>query len=272
MDLDWVSKDHKKLLILSHGLEGSSQSKYIQGMINYFSGRNFDALAWNCRGCSGEDNLKLQPYHSGMSSDLELVIQHAMKKYDQIYLIGFSMGGNITLKYLGENSDATPKEIKGACAFSAPVDLKSASAQLSKGFSKVYGNRFLVTLKQKMLLKKELFIKENIDINNLKKIKTIVDFDNYFTAPMHNFIDGDDYYHKSSSLNFLPQIKTPTLIVNALNDPFLGETCYPHPIASKNSFLTLETPKTGGHVAFCSRSKDGSYWSEQRAYSFLSQI
>ena len=273
IDLDWLqtkANKQKKLIILSHGLEGSSKGKYIQGMARYFSSRGFDALAWNYRGCSGEQNLKIECYHSGISSELEFIVEHAIKRYDQIYLIGFSLGRNLTLKYLGEKS--RPNQIKAACVFSTPVDLKSTAVQISSGLSKIYGKKFLATLISKMRAKEKLLKKANIDIKNFDKVKNLIDFDHYFTAPIYGFESGDDYYAKSSSLQFLKTIKTPTLIINALNDPFLGKPCYPTFEASQNPYIQLETPKTGGHVAFCSKNADGSYWSEQRAFRFINDL
>jgi len=223
IDVDWVkNRSNKSLVILSHGLEGSSRRAYIQGMINSLTPLGFDCLAWNYRGCSGEPNLKPRSYHSGETEDLELVIQHgqSQKNYQNIVLIGFSLGGNITLKYLGDKGNSLNPVIKKAIAVSTPIHLKDSSIMLNIGFSKIYTNNFLKTLKQKALDKKHLL--SQYDLKKLDHIKTLKDFDNLLTAPIHGFKNADEYYAKASSKKKLVNIKIPTLIINSSDDPFLG--------------------------------------------------
>ena len=270
LDLDWVKQGSRELVILSHGLESNSSAKYILGMADMFRKNGFDIVAWNSRGCSGEDNLASHSYHSGMSQDLSSVIKHCLKLgYKKINLIGFSMGGNITLKYLGEMGNSVSELIHRVCVFSTPINLAHASSRLERGFSKVYTKRFLKTLFEKVKNKKRQFPELNIDIDNITKVTDLKTFDEYFTAPMFGFRNAQDYYSKVSSIKFLKDIQVPTLIVNALNDPFLAEECYPYDEARKNSSITLETPLAGGHCGFYEYNSEGVLWSERRALDFI---
>lgn len=269
IDLDWISNGHKKLIVLSHGLEGDSRGTYIQGMMKYFIDRGYDGVAWNCRGCSGELNRKAFYYNSGVSHDLDEVLNHILenKEYEEVFLIGFSMGGNITLKYLGEKGTSVNDKIKKAVAFSTPVDLRGCSFKLDEGFCKVYTQNFLKTLKQKVRLKEELIRKEGFEPNDIYKCKNLNDFDNIFTGPLHGYKDAEDYYTRASAKQFISSIEVPTLLVNASDDPFLTETCYPHEI-QKDNFL-FERPKFGGHVGFGHFKAYEPIWSEVRAFNFI---
>ncbi len=267
LDLDWLTQQSKKLIIISHGLEGNTQRGYIKGMAKAFFTNGFDALAWNYRGCSEDMNKQLRFYHSGATDDLDRVIQHAInkKQYDSIYLIGFSLGGNLILKYLGER---TPNSIiKKSIVFSVPLNLHSSCLQLSKSFNWIYSNRFLKSLKIKIVQKSKVM--QGLNTNGIEKISSLIEFDDHFTAPMHGYRDAIDYYEKCSSLYFLKNISIPTHIVNAQNDPFLSEDCYPVNQARDHSFLTFESPENGGHVGFAQFNKNGLYWSEERALRFI---
>lgn len=269
LDLDWLSKDADKLVIVSHGLEGNSDRHYAKGMASYFFQRSWDSLAWNCRGCSGEINRLPRFYHHGATEDLGAVVDHAIKKkYSHIVLIRFSMGGSMTLKYLGEKNGSVSKAIKSAVVFSVPCDLGSSARELEKPANKFYLNRFLKKLGVKMQTKSLLFPKQ-ISTVGFDKIKSFREFDNRYTAPLHNFADADDFYMKASCRPYLPAIQIPTLIINALNDPFLPDACYPFDLAKNHGFIHLETPARGGHVGFSLPSKLEN-WMEQRAFEFSS--
>ena len=274
LDLDWLTNENNSLVILSHGLEGSSNAQYITGMAKYLHKNNFDILAWNNRSCSGEVNRTLKYYHSGASYDLGAVIEHAINNanYENIYLIGFSLGGNQTLKYLGEKPHSLSPVIKGACVFSTPCCLEASSEKLRRGFSKVYTKMFLESLTQKVQAKKEKLTKFGIDPSKVYSLRSLPEFDDHYTAPLHGFKDAKDYYKKSSSKFFIKDIKVPTLIVNAKNDPFLAGECFPYKEVEKNPLVTLEVPENGGHVGFLQLSKTGILWSEQRAYHFLKSL
>ncbi len=267
LDLDWLKAGADKLIIISHGLEGNSRRPYMLGMANQFFGKKFDVLTWNFRGCSEEMNRKAIFYHSGATYDLETVINHASQGYQEIYLIGFSLGGNLTLKYLGENRERS-KKIKKAVAISVPFHLESSCIKISTGQNILYAKRFLSTLKQKVI-NKALIFPEEIPTGTLRKIKTLKDFDDYFTGPIHGFKDAHDYYEQNSALYFLEGIKIPILALNAQNDPFLSDKCFPISQARKLDNVWMEFPKYGGHVGFSPRKSEEIYWSEKRAVEFI---
>ena len=274
LDLDWLKGGNDKLLIISHGLESCSRAQYVQGISDLFKHNGYDVLAWNYRGCSGEMNYTSKYYHSGATYDLETVISHALKTsdYQSVYLVGFSLGGNLTLKYAGEQSNLIRSVIKGVCAFSTPCDLRSSSHQLATGFNKVYTKNFVTLLKKKVQAKAELLSSEGFDIDSVMKLNSLPDFDDAFTAPLHGFRDADDYYQQCSSLGFLESIEVPTLLVNAVNDPFLSDDCYPYELAKQCKALTFEAPDFGGHVGFYQRAKGNVMWSESRALDFFQNL
>ncbi|OEK08131.1 alpha/beta hydrolase [Flavivirga aquatica] len=271
LDLDWSYSKEKtsKLIILLHGLEGDGQRPYMTGAAKLFNTNTIDAVCVNFRGCSGEDNLKFKSYHSGATEDLEAVIEHVISKnkYSEIYLKGISLGANIILKYLGERN-VVPQEIKAAIAVSVPCYLKGSSKALHTPKNRLYHDRFLKHLLDKIKIKQEKF-PELLNEEDFKSIKKLIDFDNIYTARAHGFKDALEYYEKNSSLQFLPKIKTPTLIINALNDSFLSPECYPVKEAKNNTNLYLEMPEYGGHAGFV--DKKNVYYNEKRALEFVLQ-
>jgi uncharacterized protein len=271
IDIDWMRSNNKKLVIISHGLEGSSERHYSKGMAKYFYDRDWDALAWNCRGCSGVMNRLPRFYHHGATEDIAAVIDHVIQlKYEHITLVGFSMGGSMSLKYVGERRGMLPTQVRSAVTFSVPCDLKSSATELDKPSKKFYLNRFLKKLEKKIRAKSALF-PEQISTAGLEKIKTFREFDNKYTAPLHGFADADDFYAKASSGPYIHSIEIPTLIVNALNDPFLPDECYPVEIAKNHLNVYLETPSRGGHVGFSLYGTSES-WMERRAYEFAERL
>ena len=271
LDLDRYLQCSKHAIIISHGLEGNSTRPYILGMVKRFYGGGFDVIAWNFRGCSGEINRQKIFYHSGATYDLETVIQHSIDSgYEKIFLIGFSLGGNLTLKYLGENGDHVPQQIKGAVTFSVPLELHTSCIQISKRENKIYANRFLKNLKRKVRLKAKKYQDLNVDL--LQEIHTLAEFDDQYTAPLHGFDNAIDYYSKCSALQFLKHISRPALIVNALNDPFLSPECYPEKLLHDHPLVFFESPQHGGHVGFPSFNGSVFYWSEDRAFEFVKEL
>ncbi len=272
--LDWSAHGSDNLVIISHGLEGDSQRAYIMGMARAFNRAGWDALAWNFRGCGGEINHTLRFYHSGATDDLHLVLEHvlAKKKYQRIVLIGFSLGGNLTLKYLGESVEKLTPEIKAAAVFSVPLDLYTCAEQISSPSNFIYSHRFLRNLKRK-ISQKVLNMPDKLSIAYFSKIKSLKDFDDFYTAPLHGFKDAIDYYTHCSSLHYLKEIHIPTLLVNAQNDPFLSDKCYPVDLLREHPFVYLEIPETGGHVGFMPKGAkaDDNYWAEKRALEFVQQ-
>lgn len=270
LDIDWASVGANQIVILSHGLEGSTESSYIRGMTRAANLKGWDSLAWNYRGCSGVPNRQLQSYHSGATHDLETIVQHvlATNRYKKIVLIGFSLGGNLSLKYAGEKGEGLHKSIQKIIAISAPTHLSAGSTHLEKGFNRIYTHRFIEMLREKVLEKARL-MPDKIDLTPLKSIRTLRQFDDYYTAPINGFKNAEDYYTQCSSGQFIPHITRPTLLFNAINDPFFPTEHYPYELAQNSTTFFLETPKTGGHVGFSTLRKDGFYGSEQRVFEFI---
>lgn len=268
LDLDRAGEGGERLAILSHGLEADSGAIYIQGMAQALIRRGWDVIAWNCRGCSGEPNRLLRFYHSGSSEDLAAVVDHALATHParRIDLIGFSLGGNMTLKYLGERE--TPARIHRAVAFSVPCDLASSSVRLASRQNRIYMDRFLRCLRAKLREKRPRF-PDRLDLTGLRGVRSFRQFDDRFTAPLHGFRDAADYWARSSSKPLLPAIRIPALLVNARNDPFLGPGCFPHEEAAASRFFHLETPAQGGHAGFPGLDVHGESWAERRAAEFL---
>ncbi len=267
IDLDCWWQQGKSTVVLCHGLEGNAHRQYMLGMARAFGNQGWNVVGYNYRGCSGEPNLKPYSYHSGATDDLRSVLDFADKPGQPVRaLVGFSLGGNLVLKYLGENAPSVLPSIAAAVAFSVPVDLAETTRILQHPRNWAYNRRFLKKLVEKIRMKAADF-PEEIDLTKLGSVKTLKDFDNVYTAPLSGFRDADDYYRQCSCGQFLSSIKVPTLLVSALDDPFLGESCYPRQIAAASDFLFLETPAHGGHVGFHSPGKQ--YWSEKRAVDFI---
>lgn len=270
LDLDWSRTGGKELVILSHGLESSSRTPYVAGMAKYFTKRGYDALAWNFRSCSGEVNHREFFYHPGQTDDMQLVINEAIRddRYENIYLIGFSLGGAFTLNYLGRHADEVHPSIRRAIVFSTPTDLGACARHLGQGRQIWYGKSFLYRYKRKMAAKAKLF-PDIVDMKPWETIKTLEDFDRAYNVPWFNFRDTQEFYDHIDTMPHLDKIRIPTLIVNAENDPFLPEACFPIAQAEASDYLTLELPAMGGHMGFITFSSKGIYWSETRAEAFI---
>ncbi len=269
LDLDWIKEQNNRLVILSHGLGGNSQSSYVKAGAQYFSKHQYDVLAWNCRGCSGEPNRKLRAYHHGEIKDIEAVISHAIKAkgYKEVYLMGYSMGGSITLKYLGVNAHKLPKEIKSAVSFSAPPLVKICAKHIDKPENYFYKQNFLQCLLDRVAAKAKQFPKK-INIKKVKKIKTWTDFDRYFTAPINGFKNLKTFYYQASFYNYIIPVNIPVLAVNALNDPIVVLPKKFIQLSQMHPNIFLETPEQGGHVGFTIPNAEYS-WMEQRAMDFF---
>lgn len=272
LDIDWSKVGSDRIAILSHGLEGNSHRHYIVGMAKMLNRHGWDALAWNYRGCSGETNRRLRMYHNGSIDDLDCVVRHVLKSgtYRTIALIGFSLGGNLSLVYLGRNANVIDSRIRKAAVFSVPCNLRASALELAKLKNKFYMADFLVTLHTKIKAKMKM-LPGQINDDHYHRIRNFKDFDNRYTAPIHGFKDAEDYWRKCSCGQFIPHIKVPTLIVNALDDPFLADGCYPVQETVNHKQVYLEMPGSGGHVGFIQFNEDKSYWSEKRAIEFLQQ-
>lgn len=272
LDLDWSRVGARRVALLTHGLEGHSRRPYMLGMTRALNRAGFDVVARNLRGCSGELNRLAKAYHSGETSDLALVLAHVLKtgKYDAAVLVGFSIGGNQTLRFLGEDPQRVPGAVAAAVCVSVPCDLAASERALARPGNRIYLNNFLKTLKTKVLEKNRRF-PGLVDPARIAAAHDFRTFDDLYTAPGHGFPDAARYYAGASSKPVLGDVRVPTLLLNAVNDPFLTPECFPVEAARSNPRLFLETPAHGGHVGFVRRAVDGRYGSELRALEFLSR-
>lgn len=270
LDLHWHRCGRCRLAILSHGLEGSFDAGYIRGMASALVAAGWDTLAWTFRGCGPEPNRLLRFYHSGETGDLAKVIDHAARRYEQIALVGFSLGGNLTLKYMGE---APPHPaVIGAAAVSAPVDLAASARALDRRRgNRLYLRRFLRTLIAKVEAK-ALRFPDELDLAGIRRIRSFQEFDDRYTARLHGFRDAEDYWTRSSARQFLPRITAPSLLINARDDPFLPSACFPVTEAETNPRFFLDAPAHGGHVGFFDfRQGDPRTWAERRVADFFAR-
>ena len=272
LDLDWsgTGEDSRQVAILSHGLEGHSHRAYVKGMARALTRAGWDVLVWNQRACSGEPNRTFRLYHNGVTDDLQRVIDHAARtgRYDRAALVGFSLGGNLTLLHLGQQGSQIHPLVQRAVVFSVPCDLLAGAERMARWDCALYMMRFLRDLRVKVRWKMAQF-PGRIDDTDYGRIRDFVQFDDRYTAPLHGFRDARDYYAQCSSKGHIPAISIPTLIVNAQNDPFLPPACLPMAEAEANPAVTLLTPRAGGHVGFVSVDHEGIYWSERVTAAFL---
>ena len=267
VDLDFIKSNSKRLAILCHGLEGSSESQYMQYTSSLLSKNSWDVMVFNFRSCSGEMNNTKQMYHSGWTRDLHEIISNYQTNYDEIVLVGVSLGGNMILKYTTDQIYPLSKKIKAVVAISTPADLSASSQKIISRQNILYDKRFRITLIDKMKEKHKDFPDE-IPISDLKKIKTLWDFDEYFTGPLHGFDGAEDYYSKCNSKQFLHQTSLPTLMITAQDDPFLTEESMVFDIANENENLYFMAPKFGGHVGFTTFGQN-YYWNEYKTLKFI---
>jgi predicted alpha/beta-fold hydrolase len=267
LDLDRVDAapgPARRVVLIAHGLEGSADRAYVRGMARALVGRGWDTVAWNLRGCGGTPNRLLRAYHSGATEDLDAVVRHVLAEgYSSVGLVGFSLGGNLTLKYLGDAGDAVDARVVGAACFSVPVDLAGSAAVMERPTRRPYMARFMRSLAAKAEEKATRFA-DAPSPAGLRRMRTFREFDGRFTAPVHGYADAEDYWARASALPVLGRIRVPTLLVNALDDPFLSPSCYPTDV--ENPDLTVLTPRYGGHVGFVA---PGEYWSETVAALWL---
>ena len=275
--VDWAyasgdaAKPSRNLVILSHGLEGDSSRSYMRAMAVVMLRRGWDVLARNFRGCGGPMNRLPTMYHSGDTADLRVVANHAvMRGYASISLVGFSMGANQLLMHLGKEAEDVLPCVVRAVAVSVPCDLAESSAELARFRNRIYMEYFLRTLRSKVREKHSLF-PDLFPLAGLDAMRTFKEFDDRFTAPLGGFASAEDYWEKASSLPYLARVQIPTLILNAANDPFLGEKSYPVEDALVNPSLYLMIPEHGGHVGFPSWGGKSVGWLENTVADFLTE-
>jgi hypothetical protein len=269
IDLAWTRGNSNKIVIVLHGLEGSIDSSYARGMLAAISKKGWRGVFMHFRGCSGEHNLKDRSYHSGETGDLRFLVDTLRKRHPEATLsaVGYSLGGNALLKYLGEYKDNS--HLEAAAAVSVPYTLSNSASKLEKGFSRIYQRHLLNRLVDKTLSKFQ-DRQAPVDIANINKLNTFKSFDHHITAPIHGFKSGEDYYEQSSSRQYLDKITTPTLLIHSKDDPFMSVDAIPNQGELSDS-VTLELSNHGGHVGFVSGNTpwNAKYWLEQRIPEFL---
>jgi len=264
------------VLVICHGLEGSSRAPYVRGLAAAALSAGLPALALNFRGCSGETNRLPRFYHSGETGDLALLVDRlvAERPGRPILLAGFSLGGNVVVKYLGERGDGLPTEVRGAAAISVPYDLeRSARVIDGPGFwNWVYRERFMRRLRRKAVEKGRRF-PEAFDTGRAARARTFAEFDAAVTAPLHGFPSAEAYWRESSAGRFLGGVRRPLLALASLDDPIVPAESIPVAEARRNPHVTLEVAAAGGHVAFVSGGPlRPSFWAERRAVEFLAPL
>jgi predicted alpha/beta-fold hydrolase len=257
------------LIVVFHGLEGGSGSHYARTLMHAIGWRGWRGVLVHFRGCSGEPNLLPRAYHSGDSAEIDWILRRMRtEQTGPLACVAVSLGGNALLKWLGERGPAAAAILEAACAISAPVDLSVAGKALERGFNRLYTWNFLRTLKRKSREKLRRF-PGLLNDAAMRRARTLRAFDDHVTAPLHGFIDADDYWTRSSSKPWLKHIAVPTLVLNARDDPFLPAHALPGP-ADVSAAVTLEQPAHGGHGAFVSGRFPGSLdWMPERALAFI---
>lgn len=266
--LDWLKGGNKRSIVVSHGLEGSSQGIYANRLANYFHERGWDVLCWNMRSCGGAINRRLYSYHSGKTEDLLQVIEHVVDagRYTEVSLVGFSIGGNLTLKFLGEYAGSFARIVRGAACLSVPCHLGASAARLRERQNVIYMQRFLHRFFSK-LSQKQLLYPGALSIRGRWQTTNFHQFDSRYTAPMNGYRTVDEYWEEASCAHSLESIQTPTLLTSAKDDPLLGAGCFPS--VESPSVHTIYTD-FGGHVGFWSPG-DETAWYEPLFERFLAK-
>ena len=271
VDLDWVDPAHGPIVILLHGLEGSSRSRYARGMLQALGRHGFRAVLMYFRGCAGEPNRLARSYHSGETGDLDFLVQTLKKRepHTALALVGFSLGGNVLLKWLGENAGRAPVET--AVAVSVPFMLADSVRRMERGFSQIYQWNLLASLRRSL---KRKFARRPcpIPLAGLSRLRGFRDFDEHITAPLHGFRGAEHYYAAASSRPFLRRIEVATLVVHAADDPFMTPSVIPS-AEELSPAIRFELSRHGGHVGFVAGPWpwQARYWLEERIPAWLQQ-
>jgi len=272
VELAWLGKDSGlPLVLLLHGLEGSVESPYAKGLMQRLSQAGYAVCFMHFRGCSGEQNHLDRSYHSGDTGDLQQVVEHIYSQDQrEIYaLVGFSLGGNVILKWLGEKGEDA--KIQRAVAISVPFVLRDAAVRMNHGFSSLYQRHLLSRLHKKYRVK--FGHRPSPFKGDVTRLNTFFKFDDQVTAPLHGFDGVDDYYQRSSSRQFIPKIRVPTLLIHASDDPFMYPTTVPE-ASELPPTVTLELSAAGGHVGFVSGRWpwQARYWVDERVVGWLKKF
>jgi len=271
LDLDWTREQPGPLVLLLHGLEGSLHSHYASGFLGSLDRTGLQCVQMYFRGCSGEPNRLPRSYHSGETGDLQTVLDHIGRRHPQrdIFVTGVSLGGNVLLKWLGENPQQ--QQVQRAVAISVPFDLANAALTLEHGLSRIYQSYLLRKL-HRALREKARHITLPVTGNALSSLSSFRRFDDKITAPLHGFDGVDDYYRKSSSRPYIAHITTPTLIIHARNDPFMTTDALPGD-SQLGPGVTLELHRSGGHVGFVAGALPlcPRYWLDERIAEYFAE-
>ena len=278
LDLDWHGEHHRPLVILLHGLTGSTQSPYIVGMQSALELNGYRSVALNFRGCGGTPNRTWKAYHSGDTQDLRYLIQWLRSKAPDVGLraVGFSLGGNVLLKYLGEEGDRS--HLEAAVSISAPIKLASCSSRLDRGLSRLYRNQLIKELKEYLVVKSQFLRQIGCDedadrldaLGPLDSVSSFWEYDDRVVARLYGFRDAADYYARSSSFGYLRAIECATLIIQSLDDPFLTVDVLPKP-EEVGCRVKVSATRRGGHVGFIQGQSPWSprYWLEDQVIGFF---
>lgn len=274
LDLDWSKKGSKNLVLILAGLEGKSRSLYARACINHFNNNKWDAVSMNYRGCSGENNRLLRGYHMGASEDVKSTIDYIIEnyEYDKIVIVGYSLGGNLALKYAGELGSNLPKQVAATISFSVPLNIKKSNERLSKWYNWHYLKWFMFPLNIKANRKKRQFPGKIDSYKGFFMSGSFLYFDTHFTAPANGFNNVEDYWKKSTSKSLLNKIKIPSLIIASKDDTFISDDCYPAAEARANNNITLEISDKGGHCGFIRKFFEKVWWMEERALEFINSL
>lgn len=277
LDLDWSpdpSEDAPIVLIL-HGLEGNARRRYVRSVARELLARGVRSVGLNFRGCSGEPNRALRFYHSGETSDATLVLELIRRRYPdrRVGAVGFSLGGNVLLKLMGERSDGGRGLLDAAAAMSVPYDLAAGCAELEKGgMARAYTRYFMRSLQAKLTAKAEA-LQGHVDVEAARRVRSIRDFDEVVTAPLNGFDDASDYYRRSSSKGFLEHVRVPTLLLHAVDDPFLPAFAIPSEEVATNPDLHMALSDRGGHVGFVQGTPNRPvFWGDVAAATHVARV
>ena len=260
-------------VVLWHGIEGSSDAVYMLATAQKAFRAGFNVVRMNLRNCGGTEHLTPTIYHGGLTEDLRKVVKELIEGdgLSRLFLIGFSLGGNMVLKLAGEYGEHSPKEIVAVCAISPSVDLDASGDAICQRSNWIYHQDFVRRLKSRIRLKGKLY-PELYDISDLHLIRTIREFDDRFTSVAHGFANAADYYYKASALRVIDQIRVPTLIIHAQDDPFIPYAPLRDPSVGANPYILLVGPERGGHVAFVAAKPSPAdldrFWAENRVIEF----
>ena len=269
VDLDFTIGEEQPMVLILHGLEGSISSPYAKGILQAIQCCGWQGIFMNFRGCSGEPNRLPNAYHSGATADVAYVVDLLRKRAPTLLIaaVGFSLGANVLLKWLGETAGQNP--LCAAVAVSTPFDLHQSLMRISKGFSRVYQRHLLNSLCKKIQNKLQI-TSAVFPVPDLCQLQSLYDFDNQITAPLHGFVDAKDYYNKSNSRQFLHAIQVPTLLLQAKDDPFMTLDALPS-LLELSPMVKLELTERGGHIGFITGKLPGypRYWLEKRIPGFF---